>query len=85
MSSYKVLVTRSAKKELKRLSKKDTKRIAVALQNLAIEPRPKACLKLKGYDNLWRLRSGNFRIIYSIKDQILIVEVLEIVDRKDAY
>jgi len=82
---YRVNIKRSALKELKRLPKQDATRVSRLINGLANNPRPKGCKKLKGYTDLWRVRSGNYRVIYSIEDQILIIEVLEIVNRKDAY
>ena len=85
MSSYKISFKKSAIKELHKLPKKEVARITTLISSLAENPRPPGCKKLKGYTNLWRVRSGNYRVIYSIEDQILVVEILEIVDRKDAY
>ncbi len=85
MSKYKINFKKSAIKELRVLSGKEIKRISILIGNLSNNPRPSGCKKLKGYSNLWRIRSGNYRIIYSIEDQILIIEILEIVNRKDAY
>ena len=85
MDKYIVSIKKSAIKELKKLPKKEATRITILLSGLSDNPRPSGCKKLKGYSSLWRIRSGNYRVIYSIEDQILIVEILEILDRKDAY
>ena len=85
MSRYSIQFKKSAAKELYALPKKEVTRIAKVIKNLSYEPRPQGCKKLKGYKNFWRVRSGNYRIIYSIEDEILIVEILEVVNRKDAY
>ncbi len=85
MNKYEVGLKKSAIKELRRLPKKDATRVSTLIEELSDNPRPSGCKKLKGYSNLWRVRSGNYRIIYSVEDEILIVEILEIVDRKDAY
>ena len=85
MSKYTVLFKKSAVKELHKLPNKEVTRIAIVIENLSTNPRPTGCKKLKGYANLWRVRSGNYRVIYSIEDQILVVEILEIVNRQDAY
>ncbi len=85
MSKYEVRFKKSALKILYKLPNKEVVRITSLIGELSEEPRPNGCKKLKGYKNLWRMRSGNYRVIYSIEDQILIVEILEIVDRKDAY
>lgn len=85
MSKYEIIFKKSAFKELRSLPNKEVSRITKAISNLSDNPRPTGCKKLKGYTHLWRIRSGNYRVIYSIEDQILVVEILEIVDRKDAY
>lgn len=85
MSNYTVNFKKSAVKELYKLPNREVFRIIKLIDKLSTEPRPRGCKKLKGYRDLWRVRSGNYRIIYSIEDHILIIEVLEIAHRKDAY
>lgn len=85
MSKYTVGFKKSALKELHKLPNKEVVKIVLLIEGLSEEPRPRGCRKLKGYSNLWRIRSGNYRIIYSIEEQVLIVEILEIIDRKNAY
>lgn len=85
MNRYTISFKKSAIKELYKLPKKEIARITELITSLSVNPRPSTCKKLKGYKNLWRIRSGNYRVIYSIQNQILVVEILEIVDRKDAY
>jgi len=60
-------------------------KIIEVLKSLEVNPLPPGCKKLKGYKNLWRLRIGNYRIIYSIEDIILLVDVRDIGHRKDIY
>ena len=83
--AYQVVVAKSAEKELASLPKKVIERIVVMLLSLEENPRPSGCKKLKGFTNLWRVRVGDYRIIYSIDDVILLVDVREIGDRKDIY
>lgn len=85
MSKYTIIVKKSAAKELQNLPKKEVVRITVLIANLSENPRPPGCRKLKAHRNLWRVRSGNYRVIYTIEDKMLVVEILEIVGRKDAY
>ena len=85
MNKYKINFKKSALKELHELPNREVIRITTLIASLSNNPRPSRCKKLKGYKDLWRVRSGNYRVIYSIKDQILVVEILEIVNRKDAY
>ena len=85
MNKYTINFKKSALKELQKLPNKEVIRITNFIASLSDDPRPTGCKKLKGYEDLWRVRSGNYRVIYSIKDQILVVEILEIVNRRDAY
>lgn len=82
---FKVKLKKSARKELENLPQKELPKILQLILDLEDDPRPYGCKKLKAYDNLWRIRSGNYRIIYTIQDNELIIEVLQIVHRKDAY
>jgi mRNA interferase RelE/StbE len=83
--SYKVVVSKSAEKDLALLPKSVVTKIVSVLLLLESNPRPNGCKKLKGFANLWRVRVGNYRIIYSIDDVIMLVDVREIGDRKDVY
>lgn len=85
MSKYTIDFKKSAFKELQKLPKKEISKITKLIASLATVPRPSGCKKLKGFSNLYRVRSGNYRVIYSVEDQILVIEILEIVNRKDAY
>lgn len=85
MSRYRVQFNKTALKRLHKLPNKEVGKIINLIKGLSEEPRPSGCKKLKSFKNLWRVRSGNYRVIYSIEDSVLIVVVLEIVDRKDAY
>ena len=60
-------------------------RLIAALRTLAVLPRPPGCRKLRGEDNLWRIRVGDYRIVYEIHDQILVVLVFAISHRREAY
>lgn len=85
MANYKIEITASAEKSLKKIPKKDLEKIVEAIQVLAISPFPSGCRKLKGEENVYRVRQGNYRIIYEIIDSKLIVLVLKIGHRKDIY
>ena len=82
---YSVVLTRSAEKSLARLPAYVTKTIVNLLVSLQDNPRPVGSKKLKGYKNFWRVRVGNYRIIYAIDDIILLVDVRELGQRKDIY
>lgn len=60
-------------------------RIFPRIESLAENPRPAGCKKLRGARDLWRIRIGNYRVVYQVDDAILLVEVRAIGDRKDVY
>lgn len=82
---YRVLVERSAEKDLKRLSPGIQARVAVALRSLEENPRPSGSRKLAGTKHDWRIRVGDYRIIYEIADVIRVVRVQRIRHRREAY
>ena len=84
MANYKILIKLSAKKELEKLPKKDLQKIIVKIQDLSSDPRPIGSEKLSG-DDKYRLRQGNYRIVYSIEDEQLIIFVVKIGHRRDIY
>ena len=85
MATYSVLFKSSADKALQKLPEKVQRRIALAASELADDPRPAGCVKLEGEDNLWRIRVGDYRIVYTIEDKKLIVLVVRVAHRKDVY
>jgi mRNA interferase RelE/StbE len=84
-SSWQVIIHRKAERVLKRLDGDMLERIRRAIRGLASEPRPPGYKKLTGYENLYRTRVGDWRIIYAIEDDQLIILVLEISSRGGAY
>ena len=83
--SYQIIIPKPAQKQLDNISKIERDRLILTLRSLANEPRPNGVKKLKGYDNTYRVRVGDYRIIYEIKDRELIVLLLSVSHRKDAY
>ena len=84
MAKYKIQIKSSAVKELNKLPKKDLKKVVLKIQALSEDPRPSGCEKLSG-DEKYRIRHGNYRIVYAIQDEILVVYVVKIGHRKDIY
>ena len=85
MARYKILIKVSAAKEIEQLpTRKDRRRVVARIRRLADEPRPKGCEKLSGQDR-YRVRQRNYRIIYSVDDDVLTVHVVKVGDRKDVY
>lgn len=84
MAKYSVLYTEAFYKSLKPIPKKDVERILRKTRSLADDPRPFECRKLAGQER-YRIRQGNYRILYSIEDARLIVVVVKVGDRKEVY
>jgi len=85
VADYRVSVARSARKELRAMDRGVAMRIISRLEALARNPRPAGCTKLEGVFDLWRVRVGDYRIIYEIDDQARTVDVSVVRHRRDAY
>ena len=85
MVYYKVVFIRSASRELEKLPSQISNRILQKIELLEKEPRPKGCKKLQSPENLWRIRVGDYRIIYSISDKKRQIKIWIIRHRSDAY
>jgi mRNA interferase RelE/StbE len=81
---YKIIIAEQAIKALGKLPRKVQRQISEKIDSLADNPRPAGTEKLQGAD-LYRIRSGDYRVIYQIKDDVLIVLVVRIGHRKDIY
>ncbi len=81
---YEIIFQIDIKKYLKKLPKKDVEKIIKTIEALSTEPRPRWIEKLKSRVG-YRVRAGNYRIIYTVEDKKLIVFVIDIDDRKDVY
>ena len=82
---YTVRLLRSAEKALRKLPPQARGRIERRLSELEGNPRPPGVRKLSGRDDEWRLRVGDYRVIYRIRDEILEVLVIDVGDRRDVY
>jgi mRNA interferase RelE/StbE len=85
MDSYNVELTRTAEKQLRRIAKRDRNRLVEAIHGLAGRPRPRGARKLQGYDDVYRIRVGQYRVVYEILEDRVIVIVLKVSHRKDIY
>jgi len=84
--SYRISIRKQALKEIEELPPKLSRKVSAAIDELAINPRPTGCKKLKGeHEYIWRIRVGDYRILYKIDDEIKIVEVGKIGNRKNVY
>jgi len=82
--SYRVEITKKAEKQIGRMDKRTAQRIADMIVSLVDDPRPVGCKKLVG-DDRWRVRLGDYRILYLIEDDVLIVTVVEVAHRREVY
>ena len=82
---YCVQILDSALRQLEELPKTQRDRIRQRIRELAANPRPQGSIKLKGEDDLYRIRVGDYRVIYTIRDDELIVLVLRVGHRREVY
>ena len=82
---YDLIIKPAAEKSLDKVPLPFRRRILDAMKKLRNEPRPAGVVKLAGDENLWRIRVGNYRIVYEIYDDRLIILVLRVAHRKDVY
>ncbi len=85
MVSYRIEWKPSARKELKKVPKASIPKSLAAVQALAENPRPVGSRKLRGSEYTYRIRSGDYRIVYSVLSDTLIIEIVRIGHRKDIY
>jgi mRNA interferase RelE/StbE len=86
VASYSHSIKPSAAKELKEISGKATlTRLIEMIKTLATQPRPSGSEKLAGRPNLYRVRQGNYRVIYSVDDETRVVDVVKVGHRRDVY
>ena len=85
VSRYDVTIARRAVKAIARLCRKDQQRVRAAIDLLADEPRPPGCVALSGEDSVYRVRVGDYRILYEVVDARLIVHVVRVGHRREVY
>ena len=85
MAAYQLIILPRAEKELKKLPAKDFSKIDGVILQLLTDPRPVGCKKLQGIADTYRVRVGDYRILYRVEDKQLIIEVIRIANRKDVY
>jgi mRNA interferase RelE/StbE len=81
---YSVTLRASAAKELRKLPVSVRKQVSEVVDSLAVNPRPQGVKKMVGVD-AWRIRIGDYRVVYSIADQLLVVEIIKIGNRREVY
>jgi len=85
MTDYTLTFARPARKELEALDTALVNRIFPKIEALVKDPRPRDCHKLRGERNLWRIRVGDYRVIYAIYDKDLQVDIIAVRHRSKAY
>lgn len=85
MACYRVELTRSAEKDLRRIDRSRVPEIIKSIEGLADQPRPQGVSKLSGTEHTYRIRIGVYRVVYEIKDSVLLVSVIRIGHRSDVY
>ena len=85
MASYSVELTRTAEKQLRRVAKRDRSRLLDAIEALGTKPRPQGARKFQGYEDIYRIRVGQYRVVHEVIDDRVLVIVLKLGHRKDIY
>jgi mRNA interferase RelE/StbE len=85
MADFAVAFIRSARKELESIDFRMRARILSAIEKLAKDPMPAGCKKLRDSANRWRIRIGDFRVVYSYNPQTKLIEIIAVRHRSDAY
>jgi len=85
MASYEIEISRTAERQLGKAAEENQLRVVRAVMVLAGQPRPRGSRKLTGYDDVFRIRVGRFRVLYSVSDARLVILVLKIGHRSDVY
>lgn len=83
--SFTVEYATEALKELRKLDQTVSRRAVKAIDALSVDPRPSGTRQLVGYTNLWRIRVGHYRIVYTIRDSELLVLALRVAHRREVY
>lgn len=85
MTAYRVEFTTAAAREVRKLDPQVRRRILTALGELEHDPRPHGVRKLAGYDNAWRIRVGDYRALYEVIDERVLVTVFRVGHRREVY
>lgn len=84
--AYRIEIDRDTQKWLARLTDEKLRaRLVSAIDSLSLNPRPSGVKKLNGFEHRYRVRVGDYRIVYEVRDRLLLVLVLDVADREDIY
>ena len=84
MGNYRIVIKKSAAKEIEKIQKQDRIRIVEKIRSLSSDPRPSGSKKLSGKEK-YRIRQGNYRILYQVIDDALVINVVKVGHRRDIY
>jgi mRNA interferase RelE/StbE len=85
VTEYAITFARSARRELERLERSLVQRVLLRIEELAADPRPSGCRKLQGGSDLWRIRIGDYRVVYTVNDGQRVVDVVAVRHRREVY
>jgi len=85
VSRYEITFARSARRELEALETQLVARVWPRIQALGAQPRPPGCRKVQGEEDVWRIRVGDYRVLYEIKNAMRIIDIVAVRHRRDAY
>ena len=85
MASYRIEVSATAERQLRRLARKPRSRIIEAIRALARDPHPRGCRRLRGFEDVFRIRVGRYRVLYSVEKKEILVIILKAGHRRDVY
>jgi mRNA interferase RelE/StbE len=85
MASYRIEVSATAEKQIRRLRREDQLRVLRAIRPLATDPTPPGSRQLRGYDDVYRIRVGTFRVLYRVEGRRLLIIILKVGHRKEIY
>ncbi len=85
MESYRIEFTRSAERDLRKIDRSRIAQILGKIEQLQVCPRPEGSKKLAGADRTYRIRVGDYRVVYEVEDEVLLVLVIRVGHRKDVY
>ena len=84
-AAYRVLVSRRVRKQISRIERPHQLRIRAALDLLATNPRPPRCVALSGFESTYRVRVGDYRILYAVHEEIRVIAVIRVGHRREVY
>ncbi|NWK55202.1 type II toxin-antitoxin system RelE/ParE family toxin [Verrucomicrobiaceae bacterium N1E253] len=85
MESFPIKWRKSTKKDLRRISQVEVSKIVAAVSSLSDDPRPEGCKKMQGSDCAYRIRVGDYRVIYEVYEDQIIIEIIRVRHRREVY